>query len=446
MLFMMNPQLFAQTTESMTLTAFFPSPGGVYARMRLYPLTTGLPACDANNEGIMYYDDTGVFPRRLRVCVEIPPGGAYSWVDITGPSAGGNLWTRTGTNLYPTTTGDTISLGSNTVPIGSGRLQIDHAGVPLVFFESDQPVGTAGRLWRMPLDSTRLRFDASTNGSNFTGYEPVFIMGLNGTDGNVGVDAGTGIPLIDLAIGDTDSGIHAPAIGELDVRINNANIMSVRSGGVGIGTATPGSPFEVSSTVNNIMRLRQTDSAAGNRWNFIEWYDATARQFWTGIDNTGYFRLNPDTGTGITLGSGGKVGIGTLNPAISGDVLQILGNVRIEGTPFGTSPYLTFVRGATTAGHIRVRGGTFDSISIGGSTAGDPPLLEIVEATKSVGVGTNTPYSPFQVVGSYIQIPVRTTAPLATDCNEGFEAGRMVIDTVSGFLWICRGASGWRSL
>jgi hypothetical protein len=60
----------------------------------------------------------------------------------------------------------------------------------------------------------------------------------------------------------------------------------------------------------------------------------------------------------------------------------------------------------------------------------------------SVGIGTTTPISTLQVVGNYVQIPAITGAPVATDCNEVAETGRMVvrIDGTTNF-YVCTGTA-----
>lgn len=66
----------------------------------------------------------------------------------------------------------------------------------------------------------------------------------------------------------------------------------------------------------------------------------------------------------------------------------------------------------------------------------------------SVGVGTQAPVSKLQVVGNYLQLPTRTVAPPATDCDEAKEAGRLVVRVAATApnLYICRGTAGWRGL
>jgi hypothetical protein len=48
------------------------------------------------------------------------------------------------------------------------------------------------------------------------------------------------------------------------------------------------------------------------------------------------------------------------------------------------------------------------------------------------------------IAGAYAQLPVRTGAPPATDCDSAAEAGRVVVRTDGSVnLYICRGTTGW---
>ena len=66
----------------------------------------------------------------------------------------------------------------------------------------------------------------------------------------------------------------------------------------------------------------------------------------------------------------------------------------------------------------------------------------------NVGIGLSSPVSKLQVVGNYVQLPYRTTAPPASDCDETKEAGRMMVRSgpTAPNLYICRGTAGWRGL
>ncbi len=72
-------------------------------------------------------------------------------------------------------------------------------------------------------------------------------------------------------------------------------------------------------------------------------------------------------------------------------------------------------------------------------------------ASSQVGVGVASP-APNTLLevgsGGYLQFDkTSASAPLATDCNDNAERGRMVIDTTNNLLYICNGAvRGWDSV
>ncbi len=68
--------------------------------------------------------------------------------------------------------------------------------------------------------------------------------------GRVYVDSDNfgGTPTIDMAIGDTDTGLNSAGDGQLDVYSNNSKIMSIRNDAVGIGTDVPGTKLDVAGT------------------------------------------------------------------------------------------------------------------------------------------------------------------------------------------------------
>ncbi|MFH1655143.1 MAG: hypothetical protein ABH954_00845 [Candidatus Omnitrophota bacterium] len=74
---------FAQSTETFTLTTYYPAPYGVYRELRLYPRSTG-EVCDATKAGTLEYTDTG----QLRHC------DGTAWRTIT------NYWTFDDANDY----------------------------------------------------------------------------------------------------------------------------------------------------------------------------------------------------------------------------------------------------------------------------------------------------------------------------------------------------------
>lgn len=65
-----------------------------------------------------------------------------------------------------------------------GAVNLQSIAVPLTFKESD--TSGQGSLWRMPLDETRMRFDSSDNGVDFTAYHtPLWLF----KDGSIGCGA-----------------------------------------------------------------------------------------------------------------------------------------------------------------------------------------------------------------------------------------------------------------
>ncbi len=73
-----------------------------------------------------------------------------------------------------------------------------------------------------------------------------------------------------------------------------------------------------------------------------------------------------------------------------------------------------------------------------------------ISPSGSVGIGTTSPQSALQVTGNYLQIPNYSgSAPLASDCDQPAEAGRMAIYTpntgapTTSYLYICPQGGGW---
>lgn len=107
-----------------------------------------------------------------------------------------------------------------------------------------------------------------------------------------------------------------------------AGAIAYSGGRVGIGTLTPGTPLEVVSTQDSILRLRQNES--GHPWSYIEWYNNSARLWWSGTTSSNTFAIGTDLGGGtvLSLTTGGNVGIGTTSPTAK---LQVTGGeTRLE--------------------------------------------------------------------------------------------------------------------
>ncbi|MCP4201729.1 MAG: hypothetical protein GY769_07320 [bacterium] len=72
-----------------------------------------------------------------------------------------------------------------------------------------------------------------------------------------------------------------------------------------------------------------------------------------------------------------------------------------------------------------------------------------IKANGNVGIGQSDPSTALDVdgdvsVSGYAELALTSGAPLAADCDEGSERGRMKVDNAAGLLYICAD-SGWVS-
>src|SRR3989338_6751133 len=89
------------SAQSVQLSTYYPSPFGMYDRLRLVPRAELLGGC-AGDEGTLYVRNTDT---SLRFC---GAGGAWG-------AFGGGVWTQNGTNLYPTDTATAnVGIGTTT--------------------------------------------------------------------------------------------------------------------------------------------------------------------------------------------------------------------------------------------------------------------------------------------------------------------------------------------
>ena len=144
--------------EEITFTTYYPSPHGVYRNLRLFPDDGSTMSCDANNEGVMYYDSTDNI---IKVCVDTG-GGTYDWQPM-----GGGLWQVDATDafIHPIDTNWKVSMGAsdnwaNLYVVSHSNTQanirsIGPGGAPQIKLQS--PTGE----WYMtiPSDQSYLRFN-----------------------------------------------------------------------------------------------------------------------------------------------------------------------------------------------------------------------------------------------------------------------------------------------
>ena len=74
--------------ENITITTYYPAPMGVYENVRFFP-TTVQPGCDANNEGVTYYNNN---TNLLMVCRQTSTAP-----DTYAFQSAGSLWVQSGT-------------------------------------------------------------------------------------------------------------------------------------------------------------------------------------------------------------------------------------------------------------------------------------------------------------------------------------------------------------
>ncbi len=198
-------------------------------------------------------------------------------------------------------------------------------------------------------------------------------------------------------------------------------------GNVGIGTTGPINKLDVrSSPSDNIISAVETTTNNG---------------VWIGHNGTrGIIRTTYDTGGGFTpltlqtsnvdriyITTDGNVGIGTTGP--SGKLH--ISNVTYPQLIVDDNTSRTFALGVTVSTfRLRDVTGAADRITI--------------DAAGNVGIGTTGPMSKLHVSGGYIQIPYTCDVPLASDCDDVSEAGRMVLYGVcsgtatANTLYICK--------
>ncbi|WP_197429306.1 beta strand repeat-containing protein [Winogradskyella endarachnes] len=270
---------------------------------------------------------------------------------------------------------------------------------------------------------------------------------IDGGANNVGI--GTTNPNIDLAIGDTDTGLQQQGDGNLAIYTNNNERVRINnSGNVGIGTTAPTERLHVNGNSRlgtNIARdgdFRLNEMGTGNRNSRIRFYtDADAsndaeilRNNGTDgdfiIDNegngimylrnrgSGQVRLGTNNTDDLFIEDGGNVGIGISDPTAK---LDINGTARIRTVNNGadTDNILTRdssgnIRRRTAAQIVAAGGGNDDNIysTNGTITANryitqnnfdvnfDSNTLVIDGSANEVGIGVSNPTAKLDVNGT----------------------------------------------
>jgi len=220
--------------------------------------------------------------------------------------------------------------------------------------------------------------------------------------------------------------------------INNggSDVLTIKSGNVGIGTTNPAYRLDVSGTANTA-RLKSGEATtylylenSNGKVNSIS-LDAYGNIYvgGAGENRTIYIRgTGGGWGTIATFqGSTGNVGIGTTTPAYK---LDVVGDIRATGSLFGnfagTVPASNVTAGVFGAGNF-----AFPS-SLGIATSsqvGLPQSLSVYGGgyfSGNVGIGTTAPIANLHVIGQQLVKATSTYAGVFTvQNNEGYDILRV---------------------
>ena len=396
---------------------------------------------------------------------------AFGHVVITGELL--NITTDPIDGLTPTT-GDTIYLKSGggltlTKPTGEGnaiqnlglvgKVSGGNAGsltVASIMRQNDVPNLPTGKIWVgdgntivsdvVYLDETNGRMGIKTTSpgatlevqGNNSNTEAAFKVTDSGDSFfEVVPDNNTTFKLGDIdAVGDelvivgSYIDLKFNALGSTTMTLDNNNR-------VGIGTTTPSTDLEVSSTGVNGVDISQSASNASQSGRLF-FTTNTASEGFALFNSNGTFQVNsggiPNNTSGTNrisiIGSSGNVGIGTTSPAkkltIGGIGIGNTDGLKIEdpsNTAYGA--HFSFDDGSTT---VEIGGVTNNTLNDCISIARDATRTITIDTSERVGIGTTSPSKKLDVNGSL-------------GCTS-FEMGNLKMFTTFGSIFINGTTSG----
>ena len=193
-----------------------------------------------------------------------------------------------------------------------------------------------------------------------------------------------------------------PANARLNLQVNNTTAMTLTGGDIGIGTVTPATLLELYKASGNAELTVGSANGMGNvilngsggtQADNIYFKVAGTERFHIRADSTNdRLYISEDAGSGITLDSGGNVGIGTTGPSAKLDVIQAL-----AGKIYGAR--IVYSGGVATSWYT-------DASNISGIGADDNQAFSLrtadinrlyISNSGSVGIGTMAPRSKLEI-------------------------------------------------
>ncbi len=196
-LFFISSPAFAQSTEQMTITSYYPSPFGVYDRLRLMPRGAAPSCLNKNDWGSIYYDEA---QNSLLVCTDDGfSGGTWS---------ANNVWKQVGDNIFPSQTAanpnikvgigtmtPSYNLEAGTAMLGQLGLNLPPSSDSSVLLHMGIPAGRAA-MQIVNVDTLTIASDGRGGTFDMEGSRDfLFLSGgtqrliIKGINGNVGVGA-----------------------------------------------------------------------------------------------------------------------------------------------------------------------------------------------------------------------------------------------------------------
>jgi len=300
---------------------------------------------------------------------------------------------------------------------------------------------------------------ASSTSALATGSDLTFSSGNLVSSNSMGVNGGTGYPVLQQASGsatfpsyafynDSGTGMFRASASNLafavggseTLRLTSTSLYTASGINVGIGTSSPSTSLQVgdANTSGKGIMLRNGGGASRTAYiTLIGTTAASADQTWySGINvfaSNGSYELKNAAGNGLTLDTSANLGIGTSSPTTKLTVYD------------ATTPQVTFNNGTSTfivgnnsGGNNKILYGTGAYPMIFYTNATEAARIEssgnlLVGYTSALGILSNTS----KVVGGIFTTLNSTTASLANGATENITG----LASTGTYLIVCKGDS-----